>query len=92
MVTSLINCSILECSIKLNCLMLSSGLFFFKISSFSDFVPVPKTLPPKEINLFTNDPPIPPVAPVIKFFYFKINHLRLLISSIEFILLTLDFH
>ena len=46
------------------------GNSFFKASSFSVLVPVPKTFASKEINLLTIDLPIPPVAPVIKTFLF----------------------
>ena len=60
-----INSSILSCSEISNFSTFTLGNSFFSASSLSIFVPVAKTLPSKEINFFTNEYPIPPVAPVI---------------------------
>ena len=60
-----INSSIIECSDKSNFNISTSGNCFFKLLSFSIFVPVAKTLPLKELNFLTNALPIPPEAPVI---------------------------
>ena len=65
-----INSSILECSEISNLKIFIFGKFFFSKSNFSLFVPVANTFPCKSTNFFTNDCPIPPVAPVIKIFLF----------------------
>jgi len=65
-----INSSILECSEISNFITLRLGCSFFNKSSFSVFVPVATTFPPREVNFLTISPPIPPVAPVINIFLF----------------------
>ena len=50
-------------------------------SSFSELVPVPKTSAFSDKNFFTKDPPMPPVAPVIKTFF-----------SFKFIILNFLYH